>query len=59
MSHLETLLLNEVRKPLEDLEKSHVGFIDEETSSSIYYKIDDRLFAIDIREVKKRNEHGK
>ena len=54
MSHLETLLLNEVRKPLEDLEKSHVGFIDEETSSTVYYKIDNRLFAIDVREVKKK-----
>lgn len=54
MSHLETLLLNEVRKPLENLEKSHVGFIDSETCSTIYYKIDDRLFAVDIREAKEK-----
>ncbi len=50
MSHLETLLLNEIRKPLEALEKSHVGFIDEESSTTIYYKIDERVFAIEVRE---------
>ena len=54
MSHLETLLMNEVRKPLKELERSHVGFIDEENSTTIYYKIDDRTFAVDIREVKGR-----
>lgn len=52
MSHLQFLLMNEIRKPLEALERQHVGFIDEENSNTIYYKIDDRLFAIEIREVK-------
>ena len=55
MSHLEALLMNEIRKPLEALERSHVGFIDEENATTIYYKIDNRTFAIDIREVKKND----
>lgn len=50
MSHLEALLMNEIRKPLEQLQRSQVGYIDGEISGCIYYKIDDRSFAIEIRE---------
>ena len=52
MSHLETLLMNELRKPLQQLEKTNVGYIDGETSSRIYYTIDNHTFAVEIREVK-------
>ena len=51
MSHLETLLMNEVRKPLEQMERNHVGYIDGETENKIYYKIDERAFVIEIKEV--------
>ena len=36
MSHLQFLLMNVIRKPLETLEKQHVGFIDEENSNTKY-----------------------
>lgn len=51
MSHLETLLMNEIRKPLEQMERNHVGYIDGETEKKIYYKIDNRSFCIEIKEV--------
>ena len=56
MSHLETLLMNEIRKALEQMERSHVGYIDGETSNDIYYKIDNRSFAIEIKEVNMQEE---
>lgn len=51
MSHLETLLMGEIRKPLEQMERNHVGYIDGETEKKIYYKIDKRIFTIEIKEV--------
>lgn len=56
MSHLETLLMNEIRKTLEQMERSHVGYIDGETSNGIYYKIDNRSFAIEIKEANMQEE---
>lgn len=51
MSHLETLLMNEIRKPLEQMQNKNIGYIDGESSSEIYYKIDERIFRIGIKEV--------
>lgn len=51
MSHLKTLLMNEVRKPLEELERNHVGYIHSETGDRIYYKIDNRCFSIEFKEI--------
>ena len=51
MSHLETLLINEIRKPLEQMQRNSIGYIDCESSNEIYYKIDDRTFCIRINEV--------
>lgn len=51
MSHLGALLMNEIRKPLEQMERNHVGYIDGETEKKIYYKIDKRIFTIEIKEV--------
>ncbi len=51
MSHLETLLMGEIRKPLEQMQHKNIGYIDAETSNEFYYKIDERLFCIRINEV--------
>lgn len=51
MTDLIVLLKNKVKKPLLKLEKKSIGYIDSETSSKIYYKIDNRKFSIEIREV--------
>lgn len=51
MSHLETLLMSEIRKPLEQMQNKSIGYIDGESSSEIYYKIDERIFRIRIKEV--------
>lgn len=51
MSHLETLLMNEIRKLLEQMQRNNIGYIDGESSNEIYYKIDDRIFRIRIKEV--------
>ena len=40
MSHIETLIMNEVRKALENLEKSGVGYIDMEQTGIIQYNVD-------------------
>lgn len=41
MSHIETLIMNEVRKALANLERSGVGYIDMEQSGIFYYKVDE------------------
>lgn len=51
MSHLETLLINEIRKPLEQMQRNNIGYIDGESSNEIYYRIDERIFRIRIKEV--------
>lgn len=51
MSHLETLLMSEIRKPLEQMQRNSIGYIDAESSDEIYYKIDERIFRIKVREV--------
>lgn len=51
MNHLETLLMNEVLKPLEQMERNNIGYINRESVDTIYYKIDDREFAIKVKEI--------
>lgn len=51
MSHLETLLMSEIKKPLEQMQRNNIGYIDGESSNEIYYKIDERIFHIRIKEV--------
>lgn len=53
MSHLETLLMNAIRKPLEEMQRNGIGYIDGESSDEIYYKIDGRIFRIRINEAEK------
>lgn len=39
MSHLETLLMNEVRKPLEQMQNKNIGYIDGESSMKFITKL--------------------
>ena len=52
MGHIQTLIVNEIRKPLEALEEQNVGFIFCESESTIFYKVDDKTFAINVSEQK-------
>lgn len=51
MSHIETLIMNEVRKSLENLQSQGVGFIDYEQSGVIHYTIDGKDITVSIRDV--------
>lgn len=46
MNHIETLVMNEVRKALESLEGSGVGYIDMEQTGVFHYKIDDAVIRV-------------
>ena len=48
MSHIETLVMNEIRKALENLEMQGVGYIDCEQTGVINYKIDGRNIRVQI-----------
>ena len=48
MSHIETLILNEIRKALEDLQRKGIGYIDLEQTGIIHYSIDDRNIRISV-----------
>ena len=52
MSHIETLIMNEVRKALESLERSGVGYIAYETTGVIHYNIDQKDISISVGESK-------
>ena len=52
MNHIETLIMNEVRKALESLERSGVGYIDYETTGVIHYNIDQKDISISVGEPK-------
>lgn len=43
--------MSEIRKPLEQMQRINVGYIDGESSNEIYYKIDEKIFRIRINEV--------
>ncbi len=51
MSHIETLVMNEVRKALENLQKQGVGYIDYETMGNIYYSVDNRIIRVKIETI--------
>ena len=48
MTHIETLVMNEIRKTLENLEKSGVGYIDGEETGAIHYNVDERNIRIQV-----------
>ena len=48
MSHIETLIMNEVRKSLENLQKQGVGYIDGEYTRVIHYYVDGRCIRVEV-----------
>lgn len=56
MSDISTLIMNEIRNSLENLNRKGVGFINSEYSNKIQYQIDGRLFDIGIKELKSLDE---
>ena len=55
MSHIETLIMNEVRKALESLERSGVGYINYEESGVIHYSIDKKEITVSVVDVDSKN----
>lgn len=51
MSHIETLIVNEVRKTLENLERSGVGFIDYENTGNFCYAVDNKRILVSVRTI--------
>lgn len=51
MSHIETLIMNEVRKSLENLQSQGVGYIDFEQTGFIHYSVDGRDIRISVADV--------
>lgn len=49
MCHIETLIMNEVRKALEQLERSGVGYIDMEQTGIFHYKVDNVKIRIEVK----------
>ena len=50
MSDISTLITNEIRATLENLNRKGVGFINWETTDTIQYQIDNRIFDITVKE---------
>lgn len=48
MSHIENLIMNEVRKALENLERSGVGYINFENTGNICYVVDNKHIMVDV-----------
>ena len=48
MTHIETLVMNEIRKALENLERQGVGYIDCEQTGFIHYNIDGRYIRVQV-----------
>ena len=48
MTHIETLVMNEVRKALENLQKQGVGYIDGEYTGVILYSVDGRCIRVEV-----------
>lgn len=51
MGHIETLIMNKVRKALEDLQNQGVGYIDFEHTGTIHYIIDGREITVSISDI--------
>ena len=62
MTHIETLVMNEIRKALENLETQGVGYIDCEQTGVINYNIDGRNIRVqvfdttEVRTVKRKKQ---
>ena len=48
MTHIETLVMNEIRKALENLERQGVGYIICEQAGVIHYNIDGRNIMVHV-----------
>ena len=48
MTHIETLVMNEIRKALENLERQGVGYIDCEQAGVFHYNIDGRNIRVQV-----------
>ena len=48
--HIQALLMFEINKKLEELQRRGVGYIDCEYTGGINYKIDDTVYEITIKE---------
>ena len=48
MSHIGTLIMNEIRNALENLARKGVGYINFETSGAINYVIDDNEIVVNV-----------
>jgi hypothetical protein len=53
MKHIERMVIREIRKSLEALEKDGVGYIDGEYTDTIHYMIDDVCISIRVDATKK------
>lgn len=53
MKHIERLIMKEIRKPLEALQKEGVGYINGEYEDTFHYVIDDACISIRIIAEKK------
>lgn len=53
MKHIERLIMKEIRKPLEALQKEGVGYIDGEYEDTFHYVIDDVCISIRVDATKK------
>lgn len=53
MKHIERLIMKEIRKPLEALEKEGIGYIDGENTDTFQYVIDDARIEIRVCVAKK------
>lgn len=54
MSHTETLIMNEIRKALESLERSGVGYIDYENTGNICYVVDGKHIRVSISTISEK-----
>lgn len=48
MSHIETLIMNEVKSTLNRMQERGVGFITDETNGTLYYDIDGTVITVKI-----------
>lgn len=55
MTHIETLVMNEIRKALENLERQGVGYIDCEQIGVIHYNIDGRNIKVQVSDTTATN----
>lgn len=51
MSHIENLIMNEVRKALENLQRSGVGYINHENTGSICYVVDNKYTMVYVEQL--------